>query len=116
MTHFSLLQVARLTRRIGLLAGTALVSACSDVATQPELGPTSFVNIVVSCDAIVQHDGSQWRVNYCTLSLDGGMTGGALIMPGTFSTEQRGALEKFAACMNRKTSIEQQRCYSMLEG
>lgn len=116
MKPITVSQIARLTRRIGLFLGAVVTTACSDVATQPELGPTSFVNIVVSCDAIVQHDGSQWRVNYCTLALDGGMTGGALIMPGTFSTEKKSALETFASCMNKKTSIEQQRCYSMLEG
>lgn len=112
----TLSQIARLTRSIGALTAVALTAACSDVTTQPDLGTTAYVNIVVSCDAAVQHDGSQWRVNYCTLTLDGGMTGGSLIMPGTFSTEKRAMLEGFATCMNKHTSIEQQRCYVMLEG
>lgn len=115
MTLISLSQIARLTRGFGVLSAVTLAAACSESATQPDLAPTSFVNIVVSCDAGVQHDGSQWRVNYCTLALDGGMTGASLIMPGTFSTEKRSALERFATCMNRKTSTEQQRCYVMLE-
>ncbi|MEO7998097.1 MAG: hypothetical protein ABI852_11665 [Gemmatimonadaceae bacterium] len=116
MKHISVSQFASFTRGIGLLATAALTAACSEGATEPDLAPTSFVNIVVSCDAAVLHDGSQWRVNYCTLALDGGMIGGSLIMPGAFSAEKRSALQGFATCMNRKTSTEQQRCYAMLEG
>jgi hypothetical protein len=116
MKRIFLAQIAGITRAAGVFTTTALVIGCSNGTTEPDVAPTTFVNIVVRCDAAVLHDGTQWRVNYCTLSLDGGMIGGALIMPGNFSAERRAALQGFANCMNRKTTQEQQRCYAMLEG
>ena len=94
----------------------ALVTACSDSATQPELSPTAYVNILVSCDVNVQRDGGQWRVSYCTLSLGGGMSGSSLIVPDDNGSDRRETLLKFGACVNKKTSTEQQKCFGLLEG
>ncbi|MBC8089059.1 MAG: hypothetical protein H7Z40_17480 [Phycisphaerae bacterium] len=72
------------------------------------------MTIVVSCDVTVSHDGSQWRVNYCTNALGGGIIANALIMPGTFDDDRQVMLKKFGTCMNRRTATEQQSCYAML--
>ena len=97
-------------------AFAALTAACSDSATQPEFPPTAYVSIVVSCDVTVQHDAGQWRVSYCTLSLSGGMTGSSLILPDENGSDRRETLLKFGACVNKKTSAEQQGSFAMLEG
>jgi hypothetical protein len=101
-------------RLLGSLALATLTVACSDSPTQPVAPATTFVTISVSCDVSVSHDGSQWRVNYCTNAVGGGLIANALIVPGAFDNERQGALRQFGTCMNRRTAIEQQACYSML--
>lgn len=100
---------------MGALALVTLTVACGDSPTQPVAQPTNFVTIVVSCDVSVSHDGSQWRVNYCTNAVGGGLIANALIVPGTFNADRQSALHKFGACMNRRTAIEQQGCFAMLD-
>jgi hypothetical protein len=97
----------------GLILSTLMV-ACGASSTEPVAQPTTFVTIVVSCDVTVSHDGSQWRVNYCTNALGGGVIANALIVPGSYDAERKAALTKFGGCMNRRTAMEQQGCYTML--
>lgn len=113
----NLLKSAELSRFIRAAAVTslaALTAACSDSATGPDLSATQYVSIVVSCDVAVQHEGGQWRVSYCTLSLGGGLIGSSLIVPEEPGSDRRETLLKFGGCVNRKTTTEQQPCFAML--
>lgn len=105
-------RAARLAGSLGLLTLTA---ACGESTTGPVAPPTTFVTINVSCDVTVSHDGSQWRVNYCTNALGGGVIANALIVPGTFDLERKATLAKFGTCMNKRTATEQVPCYALLE-
>lgn len=116
MTTSNFAGLSRFIRAAAVSAFAALSAACSDSATQPVLPPTSYVSIVVSCDVTVQRDAGQWRVSYCTLSLGGGMTGSSLILPDENGSDRRETLLKFGACVNKKTSTEQQKCFALLEG
>ena len=107
--------LSRFIRTAVVSAIASLSIACSDSATAPEFSSTAFVSIVVSCDVAVKLDGGQWRVNYCTLSLGGGMTGSSLILPEEQGVDRRESLLKFGNCVNKKTSTEQQPCFAMLE-
>ena len=104
----------RIARLAGGLTLAPLAVACSGSPTAPVAPPTTYVTIVVSCDVTVSHDGSQWRVNYCTNALGGGVIANALIVPGAFGHERQTTLLRFGACMNRRTAMEQQACYAML--
>ena len=106
--------ISRTARLAMGLSFATLTVACGESPTQPVAAPTTFVTISVSCDVSVSHDGSQYRVNYCTNAVGGGLIANALIVPGTFSADRQTALGKFGTCMNRRTPIEQQGCYSML--
>ena len=116
MTTSKYAGLSRFIRAAAVSTLAALTSACSESATQPELPPTAYVSIFVSCDVTVQHDAGQWRVSYCTLSLSGGMTGSSLILPDENGSDRRETLLKFGACVNKKTSTEQQKCFALLEG
>lgn len=115
MTHFKSASFLRFIRGISISVLAAPLAACGGVATQPEFATTAAVSIVVSCDVAVQHADGQWRVNYCTLTLSGGMSGNALIVPGEFTTARETSLKAFGACVNRRTQTEQQPCFVMLE-
>lgn len=116
MTLSNYAGLSRFIRAAAVSAIAALTAACSDSATQPGLPPTAYVSILVSCDVTVQHDSGQWRVSYCTLSLNGGMTGSSLIVPDENGSDRRETLLKFGACVNKKTATEQQPCFALLEG
>jgi hypothetical protein len=105
---------SKAARLVGSLSLATLTVACSDSPTQPVASATTFVTISVSCDVSVSHDGSQWRVNYCTNAVGGGLIANALIVPGVFDSERQSVLRQFGTCMNRHTAIEQQPCYAML--
>lgn len=107
--------IQRIAGLTGSLAILTLTVACGESPTQPVDPTTTFVTINVSCDVTVSHDGSQWRVNYCTNALGGGVIANALIVPGTFDVERKAALTKFGTCMNKRTATEQAPCYAMLE-
>jgi len=108
--------LSRFIRTAAIFTCAAVTAACGDSATQPALPPTAYVSILVSCDVTVQHDGGQWRVSYCTVSLSGGMTGSSLILPDENGNDRRETLLKFGACVNKKTSTEQQPCFALLDG
>ncbi|MEP6836358.1 MAG: hypothetical protein ABJB74_23415 [Gemmatimonas sp.] len=116
MTLSKFAGLSRFIRVAAISTVAVFSSACSDSATQPDFSSTAYVSIVVSCDVAVAHEGAQWRVSYCTLSLGGGMTGSSLIIPEETGTDRRETLLKFGACVNKKTSTEQQKCFVMLEG
>lgn len=106
---------SRIARLAMGLSAVAMIAACGESPTAPVAAPTTFVTISVSCDVSVSHDGSQYRVNYCTNAVGGGLIANALVLPGSFNTDRQGALKAFGTCMNRRTAIEQQSCYPMLE-
>ncbi|MGV3710633.1 MAG: hypothetical protein ACO1Q7_17550 [Gemmatimonas sp.] len=110
--------LSRFIRKIATTGVLATLAACSGGATEPELPATTFVSIVVSCDVAVHEDAGNWRVSFCTLSLNG-LSGSSLIMPADSNTDanraRRDLLTRFGACMNRKTTDEQKQCYPMLE-
>ena len=116
MTNSNIAGLSRFIRAAALVAVAALTTACSGTATEPDSPSTAYVSIVVSCDVNVAHEGSQWRVSYCTLSLGGGMTGSSLIVPDDNGNDRRDGLLKFGACVNKKTSTEQQKCFELIEG
>lgn len=116
MTTSQYAGLSRFIRAAAISALAAVTAACSASATQPELPPTAYVSIIVSCDVTVQRDAGQWRVSYCTLSLGGGMTGSSLILPDENGSDRRETLLKFGACVNKKTSTEQQKCFGLLDG
>ena len=107
--------LSRFIRAAAISATASLTAACGDSATQPALPPTAYVSIIVSCDVAVQHEAGQWRVSYCTLSLSGAMTGSSLILPDENGADRRETLLRFGACVNKKTSAEQQKCFALLE-